>query len=285
MTRAKDFSAASLAELRAVESICRTGGFAPAAQELGVTGSAVSQQVTRLEAKLGRGLFQRGRGRTIQPTPAGVALAEAYVTAVETLERAVGAMTGDSATLRVSLPRSLAGPWLAVRFGRMARTLPGLSIEVHPDRVPPDLAHVDAAVVVDRRAPAGVRSQLLYEERLTPLCAPGFVARHGLREAPQLAGLPLISHDWGLWTAWFGRAGVTPPPEPSYRLADPGLALETAAEGHGAALGCALVRRTELVGGRLVARSTSRWPPAAAPTSPGPASRATIAPPAPSSTG
>ncbi|HZZ88267.1 MAG TPA: LysR substrate-binding domain-containing protein [Caulobacteraceae bacterium] len=246
----RDLSVASLAELRAVESICRHGGFTPAGQELGVTRSAVSQQVSRLEAKLGRDLFERRNGR-VQPTPAGSALAEAYLAAAEALERAAGALAGDGGAICVSLPRSLAGPWLAVRFGRMARVLPGLTVEVHADRVLPDLGRVDAAVVVDTHPPAGLRSRHLYEERLTPLCAPAFAAERRLRRPADLARQPLISHSWPLWTAWFERAGLPAPPAPAHRLADAGLALETAAEGHGVALGCALSRRPACADARL----------------------------------
>ena len=248
----KDLRVASLAELRAVESICRHGGFTPAGLELGVSRSAVSQQVSRLEAKLGRNLFER-RGGRVQPTSAGAALADAYLAAAIALERAEGVLAGDNGSIRVSLPRSLAGPWLAVRFGRMVRALPGLTSEVHSDRVPPDLGCVDAAVVVDTHAPGGVRSRHLYDERLTPLCSPVFAAKHGVRKAADLTWLPLISHNWGLWAAWFEHARLPSPLAPSHSLADAGLALETAAEGHGVALGCVLARSTHFAGGRLVA--------------------------------
>src|SRR5579862_1763246 len=248
----RDLSVASLAELRAVESICRHGGFTPAGHELGVSRSAVSQQVSRLETKLGRGLFER-RGGRVHPTPAGAALADAYLAAAGALERAAGLLAGDNASICVSLPRSLAGPWLAVRFGRLVRALPGLTVEVHADRLLPDLGRVDAAVVLSARAPDGMRSQHLYDERLTPLCSAAFAADHRLKTSSDLASLPLISHNWGLWTAWFEQAGLPAPLAPSHSLADAGLALETASEGHGVALGCALARSSRFAGGRLVA--------------------------------
>ncbi|HEY2710007.1 MAG TPA: LysR substrate-binding domain-containing protein [Caulobacteraceae bacterium] len=243
----------SLAELRAVETICRRGGFTPAGAELGVSRSAVSQQVSRLEAKLGRDLFQRRQGR-IQPTRAASALAEAYRAAADALAKAASVLAGDNGAICVSLPRSLAGPWLAVRFGRMARTLPGLTIEVHADRASPDLARVDAAVIVDTAAPVGENARLLYEERLTPLCSSIFMAEHRLSDPADLTYLPLISHNWALWTAWFERAKLPAPQfAPSHRLADTDLALEAAAEGHGVALGCVLARSRQLAGGKLVA--------------------------------
>ena len=47
--------------LRAVEAVARCGSLQKAADELGVSPSAVSQQVGRTEKQIGRPLFQRTR--------------------------------------------------------------------------------------------------------------------------------------------------------------------------------------------------------------------------------
>ena len=56
--------------LRAFEAAGRTGSFSDAASELGVSSAAVSQQVRKLEAYLGRNLFFRNNN-PIQLTVAG----------------------------------------------------------------------------------------------------------------------------------------------------------------------------------------------------------------------
>lgn len=56
--------------LRAVEAAGRLGSLAAAADELGVTPGAVSQQIAKAEAQLGRVLFER-TPRGLVPTDFG----------------------------------------------------------------------------------------------------------------------------------------------------------------------------------------------------------------------
>ena len=70
--------------LRYLLAVARAGGVLAAADELHVTASAVSQQVTRLEQETGRTLLQRTATGSVL-TPAGLALAEA----AEEIERAL----------------------------------------------------------------------------------------------------------------------------------------------------------------------------------------------------
>ena len=70
--------------LRFLLAVARTGGVLAAADELDVTASAVSQQVSRLEQETGRTLLLRTATGSVL-TPAGLALAEA----AEDIERAL----------------------------------------------------------------------------------------------------------------------------------------------------------------------------------------------------
>jgi DNA-binding transcriptional LysR family regulator len=70
--------------LRFLLAVARAGGVLAAADELGVTASAVSQQVARLEQETGRTLLQRTATGSVL-TPAGLAVAEA----AEDVERAL----------------------------------------------------------------------------------------------------------------------------------------------------------------------------------------------------
>ncbi len=70
--------------LRFLLAVARAGGVLAAADELRVTASAVSQQLTRLEQETGRTLLQRTATGSVL-TPAGLALAEA----AEDIERAL----------------------------------------------------------------------------------------------------------------------------------------------------------------------------------------------------
>jgi DNA-binding transcriptional LysR family regulator len=70
--------------LRFLLAVARYGGVLAAADELGVTASAVSQQVTKLERETGQALLRRVPSGSVL-TPAGLALAEA----AEDVERAL----------------------------------------------------------------------------------------------------------------------------------------------------------------------------------------------------
>lgn len=59
--------------LRTYVTVVRLGGFSAAAEELGYTQSAISQQIAALEADLGVSLLTR---RPVAPTPAGLRLLE-----------------------------------------------------------------------------------------------------------------------------------------------------------------------------------------------------------------
>src|SRR5258708_14428984 len=64
-----------LRELRAVLAVAELGSFRRAAAELGYTQSALSHQVSALEAALGWPLFHRPGGRApVRLTPAGEAV-------------------------------------------------------------------------------------------------------------------------------------------------------------------------------------------------------------------
>lgn len=113
-----------------LDAILRTGSFAGAADDMGLTASAVSLQVKRLEEYLGQPLFDRS-GRTSRPTPLARELAENVRTALEAVEaartRQTIALTGRVVlgTIR-SLQPTLIPPVLA----EISRRHPDLSVRV-----------------------------------------------------------------------------------------------------------------------------------------------------------
>jgi len=84
------------AALRALEAASRLKSYSLAGDELGVTHSAVSQAVRRLEREYGRTLFRR-EGLRMSPSPAALALAEAYREASRLVARAAEIPNSGSA--------------------------------------------------------------------------------------------------------------------------------------------------------------------------------------------
>jgi DNA-binding transcriptional LysR family regulator len=73
--------------LMTLNSVLRHGSFASAADDMGLTPSAVSLQMKRLEEYVGQPLFDRS-GRTVRPTPLASDLAESIRTALDAVEEA-----------------------------------------------------------------------------------------------------------------------------------------------------------------------------------------------------
>src|SRR5688500_16276988 len=105
-----------LQSLRAVEAVARLGSLRAAAEDMGVTAGAVSQQVIRAEQILGRSLFQR--------TPAGMIPAAAASEVLALLRRGFADLSAAVARaapqgedcLNVSVAPALAARWLIWRL-------------------------------------------------------------------------------------------------------------------------------------------------------------------------
>jgi len=257
-------SAPPFAALRVLEAACRLQSYSLTGEELGVTHSAVSQTVRRLERVYGQTLFRR-EGMHMAPSAAALALAQAYREAARIVARTgedLKVRDGEGSLVLSTLP-SIAKLWLGPKLKRLNDALPDITVEVRTGR---ELANlhadgVDVALRIGVGRWAGLRSELLFDEFVFPVCSPEFLARHNANLCTDqcITGGPLILEDVNLWPAWFEAAGLAAPSPirgPIYD--DSGLTVEAAAAG----LGIALVRRLHaqdaLEQGRLVRISNVR---------------------------
>jgi DNA-binding transcriptional LysR family regulator len=117
--------------LRAFEVAARSANFTRAAQELGVSQAAVSQQVKSLEANLGFKLFSRD-GKRLVITSAG----DQYLAVIrDALDRiAVGTdrllQSKPSSILIVTTSPAFGAKWLVHRLGRFAAACPEIDLRV-----------------------------------------------------------------------------------------------------------------------------------------------------------
>lgn len=242
----------SLGALRVVDAACRHGNYRAAGRELNISHAAISQQVARLEKQLNVSLFVR-EGVRMKPTPAGEELADGYRRALRTLERSLQRATTREAApkLVVSLPTSLANPWLRHRLAVFGQALAAARIEVRSDAAEPDFSQVDVAVVLGDRERRGLWVEHLFDRYVTPVCSPGFQQAHGLNEPEHLQRTPLLIHDEESWQIWFAAAGLGPA-RLDGPLLDATMALGAAMDGYGVAMACRISASTELEQGRLV---------------------------------
>ncbi len=119
--------------LRAAEAVARLGGLAPAAEELGVSPGAVSQQLARVESELGVTLFDR-TGKGLVPRPGSAAFIARLHEGFSTLSQAVGDIRHrDDMVLTISVAPILASRWLVHRLPAFATRHPDIRLRIEAD--------------------------------------------------------------------------------------------------------------------------------------------------------
>lgn len=253
----------SLQALACFDAAARHESYTRAAQELALTQSAVSRQITALEQYLGQALFRRTR-HGVALTERGSAYARQIAPRLQALERdTLEAMSGQGTqqTLQLAAVPTFASRWLIPRLPDLARHHPQLVVHIETRTRPFLFADTDFDAALYAGTPqqmrdwAGTRSTLLMQEDLVPVCAPRLLPRGQMQTPEALADLPLLQQSTRpeAWRQWFQRAGVTRAATlagPRYEL----FSMTVAAAVH--AMGVALVPRlliaTELETGRLV---------------------------------
>jgi len=178
--------------LRGFVTVAERGGFTAAGQALGLTQSAISLKVKRLEELLGRPVFLRGAKR-VELTSEGETLL-AYARRMlalneEAVRRFVSPPVAGRLRLGVAdhfLPRHLA-PALA----RLSRTWPELRIEVEVGRsheLRARLAREELDLVLGKRRDGETEGRVIFTEAMVWVAAPDFTPAPG-RPLP-LAMLP-----------------------------------------------------------------------------------------------
>src|SRR4051794_38536434 len=115
-----------LTALRAFEAATRTGSFRSAADDLGLTPSAVSHAIRGLERDLGTVLFER-EGRSIRLTPEGETLMRHVERGFGELQLGIGSVAARKPQLlKLHCAPSFAAQWLVPRLARLLPEWPGV---------------------------------------------------------------------------------------------------------------------------------------------------------------
>src|ERR1700741_4962516 len=178
-----------LPHLPVVLAVHRRGGFAAAANELGMSPSAVSHAVQFVESRLGQPLFARTT-RSVRLTEAGTVFVASVGPALSEIEDAadrIGAEQGRvTGTLRINAPRTALPIAVTPLLVEMARRHPELTVEVTADD--------GLADIVAQGFDAGIRlghtvAQDMVAVRLTPpfhsimVASPAYLAARGTPRA------------------------------------------------------------------------------------------------------
>lgn len=191
-----------LRELRTLIAVARHGTFAGAGARIGLTQSAVSAQIHRLEEELGFPLFDR-TGRSARLNASGretLALAEELITLYDRLGHQGLAAQGN-AMVRIGAIASAQATFLADAIARFRAELPGCRIRVVPGVSLNLLGQVDAGevdIAVMIRPPYALPAELEWRPLLREpfvLLAPAALAGSGWREV--IESEPFIRYDRG----------------------------------------------------------------------------------------
>lgn len=242
--------------LRSLEAVGRLGSLQAAAEELGVTVGAVSQQVIKAEEQLGRPIFDR-TARGLQQTAFGTPFLARLSSGFRQLSEAVATtQRRDDAILTISVAPIFASRWLIHRIDRFAAAHPDISLRIEATTTLVDLARSDVDLGI-RVGPGGwpdVAAEFLISQVVFPVCAPALLEK--IRTPQDLSEQPAVvdGNDPFTWERWLKLAAFdVPAPKARHVFSDASLCLDAALAGQGVLLAYPVLASWALKEGRLVA--------------------------------
>lgn len=248
--------------LRAFEAVVRHSGFSAAAQELGISQSAISQHVKTLEEWLGQKLLVRG-ARKSRPTPEGEQLAQAIAEGLGRISSTCTQLRDRQRmdrTIVISCLPGFAFNWLFSRLLHFDIAHPELSISIATDtgEHPFTGADADIGIRYGQGELPGLAVEHLMGEHLFPVCAPALLPKlktiDDLRHHTLLVdeNLPYgdASPTWDFWAR--ENALSLPKPLRTRRFGQANMVTQAAIEGLGVALGREPLVIDALLDNRLV---------------------------------
>lgn len=162
----------SLAAIRVFEAAARLGSFRAAADELGLTPTAVSHRIRNLEAGLGLPLFRRSH-RKVDLTAAGADLFEAARTAVAVIDAAADRLVSAERGVTLATTPAFAALWLAPRLSAFQAAVPDVALRVESAHAPVDLERTRGVDLAVRYRPrSATDGRLLARESFAAFAAP-----------------------------------------------------------------------------------------------------------------
>ena len=263
----------SLTALRAFEAAARHSSFRRAAEELSITQSAISHQITALEEAVKVPLFRRV-ARGIELTEAGAQYYPYLRDAFDRIDQGTTLISrsGTGGDLTVQVYVTVAVRWLIPRLHDFQSRHPDILVRFHTRdfhwEFDPALADLGMICTANPNQ-TDLAYTHLFDARLTPVCSPGVAqAGMGLRQPADLVNHALLQVYTTLedWNVWLDAAGVPQLKGRSGAKFDSYLlAIEAAIEGQGIALAPHFLVAPDLKTGRLVqpfaieVRQPARW--------------------------
>jgi DNA-binding transcriptional LysR family regulator len=199
--------------LQAFEAAALHMNFTKAAEELGISQSGISRQISNLEARLGIRLFERVGSRLVLTGSAQTYLAEVRK-GLDVIEQAtVSCVRGSTLeeALTVCSHPTFASRWLTPRMGTYMQGAENRLVDFVTTTKDIDFTdtNIDAAILRGRGSWSGGRSFELFQEELVVVCAPN-IAPHVCKDAIiDFDTMPTLQNASrpDLWLTWLRGAG------------------------------------------------------------------------------
>lgn len=195
----------SLNAIRVFATVARTGSLTAAGAELGVTSSAVSHQLKKLEDELGVSFFNRGNN-SVSLTDAGERFYQEVAPAIALIERSAEALYRDENEISVLASISFALRWLIPSLDRFRAICPEARVRVETSAYPtfPAVPASDVTIRYFRAGESAEGWELLERDLSRPVVSPSLLARNGNSHEITVSDVPAIrcapgNWDWKLW--------------------------------------------------------------------------------------
>ncbi|NMY43300.1 LysR family transcriptional regulator [Pseudomonas sp. WS 5013] len=181
------------------------GSMVGAAEVLGMTASAVSQQIRKLEESTQVSLLHRTT-RKLTLTEAGASFYESCAQVLALAEQAEQRLAelrdAPVGELRIAAPVGLPGKLLSEALAPLLRAHPGLSLRLffHDEMIDLIERRIDLAIRVGQQDDSSLVARHVADWRMLLCAAPAYLARCGPIEDPQqLLGLDWLSLSTDRW--------------------------------------------------------------------------------------
>lgn len=241
--------------LKGFEAASRLESFSRAAEELGLTQSAISHQIRLLESHIGQALFLR-IGREVRLTDAGRDYQRTVRRCLELMEEGYRRLEPyrKPGSVVIYAPRDFSRRWLLHRLPSLQAAVPACEPWLDTSGVEIDFEtmEIDMAIIHAEAPPEGYESLLIARDILSPVATVALARR--LIHPADLLGISLIHDERPIgWADWLQRAGVEANGSwQGSNFSDNDLALAAAELGQGVALGSFPLVETALAAQTLV---------------------------------
>ncbi|XUY26441.1 LysR family transcriptional regulator [Agrobacterium sp. rho-8.1] len=201
--------------LQAFECAARHGNFTRAAEELNLTQSAVSRQISDLEAQTGMLLFERIRRRVVLSDAGRKFLPDVQRLLQQSEQLMVRAVTAgaSSASLSIATLPTFGSRWLTPRLHKFMAARPDTVLTVGSRSQPFDFDEEGFDIAIHYGQPIWAHGTcaFLCNEVIVPVASPALIASRPVESHADMLEGPLVHVTTRpkLWTEWFEMNGLT----------------------------------------------------------------------------